>query len=154
MGTGEVHYNWAMRGTPYGVFFFFSSTIFILRSTCADACSCFIFADYIILQWILNVSMLKPVDFLVVSFSKASSLFSPYRYAAGILESSLSFFISLLKKKFFFAFFFRATPSAYGNSQARGWIGVTPSGLRHSHGNMGSEPHLWPIPQLVARPDS
>ena len=48
---------------------------------------------------------------------------------------------------------FRAMPVAYGDSQARGRIGVTDASLHHSHSNLGSEPHLWPIPQLTATPD-
>ena len=42
----------------------------------------------------------------------------------------------------FFFFNFRATPTAYGVSQARGLIGATAAGLHHSHSNAGSEPHL------------
>ena len=34
---------------------------------------------------------------------------------------------------FFFLSFFRATPAAYGGSQARGLIGAVAAGLRHSH---------------------
>ena len=37
---------------------------------------------------------------------------------------------------------FRATPAAYGSSQARGQIGAVAASLRHSHRNTGSEPHL------------
>ena len=33
---------------------------------------------------------------------------------------------------FFFFFFFRATLAAYGDSQARGWIGAVAAGLQHS----------------------
>ena len=44
---------------------------------------------------------------------------------------------------FFFSFFvfclFRTAPEAYGGSQARGQIGAVASGLRHSHGNAGSQ---------------
>ena len=47
---------------------------------------------------------------------------------------------------------FRATPTAYGGSQARGPIGATAAGLRHSHSNARSEPRLQPIPQLTATP--
>ena len=36
---------------------------------------------------------------------------------------------------FFFIFLFRAVPLAYGGSQARGRIGATAAGLRHSHSN-------------------
>ena len=52
--------------------------------------------------------------------------------------------------------FFRATPIAYGNSQARGQIRATAASLHHSHGNTGSElclHHLQPTPQLMAMPD-
>ena len=37
---------------------------------------------------------------------------------------------------------FRATPKAYGSSQARDRIGAAAVGLHHSHSHMGSEPHL------------
>ena len=49
----------------------------------------------------------------------------------------------------FFLFFFsclsafsRATPAAYGGSQARGLIGAVATGLLQSHSNAGSEPRL------------
>ena len=54
---------------------------------------------------------------------------------------------------FFFFVFYRATPAAYGSSQARGLIGAMAAGLHHSHSNVGSEPHLWPTPELMATPD-
>ena len=42
---------------------------------------------------------------------------------------------------FFFVFFVysRATPTAYGDSQARGLIEVLDAGLHQSHSNAGSE---------------
>ena len=43
---------------------------------------------------------------------------------------------------FIYLFFFRAAPKAYGDSQARGLIRAVGVGLRHSHSNMGSKPHL------------
>ena len=43
--------------------------------------------------------------------------------------SAFSFFFFLF---FFFFFFFRATPAAYGGSQARGQIGAAATGLYHS----------------------
>ena len=46
-----------------------------------------------------------------------------------------------------------AAPVAYGGSQARGRIGAVATGLRQSHSNAGSEPHLQPTPQLTATPD-
>ena len=54
---------------------------------------------------------------------------------------------------FFFFCLFRATPTAYGGSQARGQIGDVATGLRHSHSNMGPKPCLWPTPQLMATLD-
>ena len=50
-------------------------------------------------------------------------------------------------------FFFRATPAAYGCSQARGPIGAKTAGLHHSHSNARSESCLRPTPQLRAMPD-
>ena len=62
-----------------------------------------------------------------------------------------------IKPCFFCLFFsfslFRATPTAYGGSQARGPIGATAAGLFHSHSKAGFEPRLWPTPQLTATPD-
>ena len=48
---------------------------------------------------------------------------------------------------------FRAAPMAYGGSQARCQIRATAAGIHHSHSSAGSEPCLWPIPQLMAMPD-
>ena len=48
---------------------------------------------------------------------------------------------------------FRATAMAYGNFQASNRIGAAAAGLHHSHGNVGSELHLWPTLQLVAMLD-
>ena len=58
-----------------------------------------------------------------------------------------------LLKKIFFSCIFRATPMAYGISQARSRIGAIAAGLHHSHSNTGSEPCLWPPPQPTATPD-
>ena len=49
--------------------------------------------------------------------------------------------------------FSRAAPVAYGGSQARGPTGAVVRGLRQSHSNTGTEPHLRPTPQLMATPD-
>jgi len=52
------------------------------------------------------------------------------------------------KKFFIFLFIFvflpflGPLPAAYGGSQARGLIGAVATGLRHSHSNARSEPHL------------
>ena len=44
-------------------------------------------------------------------------------------------------------FFFRATPTAYGGSQARGWIRVVAASLHHSHSNAGYLTH-WVRPGI------
>ena len=56
---------------------------------------------------------------------------------------------------FFFHFSFcllRATPAAHGSSQARDRMGAIAAGLHYIHSNVGSEPHLRPIPQLILNP--
>ena len=47
---------------------------------------------------------------------------------------------------FYFFVCFRATPAAYGGSQARGQIRARAAGLHHSHSNAGSKLCLQPIP--------
>ena len=74
----------------------------------------------------------------------------------------MGYFFTLLivsfdtQKLFLFIYFclfvlFRAAHMTYGGSQARGLIGAIAASLRYS--NSGSEPHLWPMPQLTAMPD-
>ena len=55
----------------------------------------------------------------------------------GTLQSEVLCFFS-----FFFNGLFRATPTAYGGSQARGLTGAAGASLRHSHSNAESELHL------------
>ena len=61
---------------------------------------------------------------------------------------SFSFFNFFNKHDFYFIFnvliflLVRAAPAAYGDSQARGPIGLTDASLHHSHSNVGSEPLL------------
>ena len=57
--------------------------------------------------------------------------------------------------RFFFLSFclFRATPTAYGSSQARGQILAVAPSLFQSHSNVASELCLQPTPQLMATPD-
>ena len=45
---------------------------------------------------------------------------------------------------------FRASPAAYGSSQAGGQIRAAAAGLDHSNSYMGPKPHLQPILQLMA----
>ena len=54
---------------------------------------------------------------------------------------------------FFFFFLFKASPAAYGGSQARGLLRARAAGPHHSHSNAGSRLCLRPTPQLMARPD-
>ena len=48
---------------------------------------------------------------------------------------------------------FRATPMAYGGSQARGLIGAVAASQRQSHRNTRSKPYLQPTLQLPTTPD-
>ena len=48
---------------------------------------------------------------------------------------------------------FRAIPTAYGGSQARGLTRPIAAGLHQSHSNARSEPCLRPTPQLTPTPD-
>ena len=50
-------------------------------------------------------------------------------------------------------FLSRATPTAYGSSQARSRIRSAVASLHHIHSNAGSKLHLQPTPQLTAMPD-
>ena len=43
---------------------------------------------------------------------------------------------------YFYCFFFRATPKAYGSSQARGRTGAGAAGLHHNDSNVRSKPSL------------
>ena len=47
---------------------------------------------------------------------------------------------------FLFLFLFRASPVAYGGSQARGQMGAVAASLHHSHSNARFEPCLQSIP--------
>ena len=63
-----------------------------------------------------------------------------------------SYFTLFILFYFIFYFWFLGPYLAYGNSQARGWIGATAAGLHLSHSNVASE-CLWSTPQLMAVPD-
>ena len=62
-------------------------------------------------------------------------------------------FCSLSLSLFLFVCFFRATPLAYGSSQAWDQIRATAAGLHHSHSNIRPEPCPQPTPQLKAMPN-
>ena len=54
---------------------------------------------------------------------------------------------------FFFLLSSRATPVAYQGSQARGPNGTVATGPHQRHSNAGTELHLLPTPQLMAKLD-
>ena len=86
---------------------------------------------------------------------------SKYEYAMIAMKYRLHLQILVTPEPFWFyfilfyfcPFFFRATPKSCGSSQARGQVWAIAASLCHSHRNMGSEPHLWTKPQLMAMPD-
>ena len=49
---------------------------------------------------------------------------------------------------FYFILYFRVTPTVQGSSQARGQIRTAAASRHLCHSNVGSEPCLWPTPQL------
>ena len=53
----------------------------------------------------------------------------------------------------FVIFLFRAAPTEYGGSQARGLIGAVADSVHHSHSNARSKPRLRLAPHLTATPD-
>ena len=61
---------------------------------------------------------------------------------------------NIVNQIFFFFVFSRAVPMAYGGSQARGLIRAVAASLCQSHSSVGSEPRLWPTPQLMAMLDT
>ena len=67
--------------------------------------------------------------------------------------ASINFFFSPDNIMSFFFLLLRATPVAYGCSQARGQIGVVAVNLNHSRSNSRSKPYLQPTPQLTATLD-
>ena len=52
-----------------------------------------------------------------------------------------------------FLFIFRVIPPANESSQANGPIGAAAAGIYHSHSNVGSEPLVQPMLQLVVTTD-
>ena len=83
---------------------------------------------------------------------KAGVRRSRYDHDGGLLGYCLK--NRTCEKGFFFFFAFtRATPSAYGGSQATGRIRAVATGSRQSQSNAGSEPHLQATSQLTATLD-
>ena len=80
------------------------------------------------------------------------SVFKLYPRPAPFLPP-LSLWLWSKLKVCLFVVFSRAACKAYGGSQVRGLIRAIAAGLHHSHSNTGSEPYLWPTPQLTTTPD-
>ena len=80
-----------------------------------------------------------------------TGIFIPFKFSAVMNMVLYKHLASFYFSNVFF--FFRATMTAYGSSQASGRIGATVAGLQHSHSNGGSESCLQASPQLTAMPD-
>ena len=85
---------------------------------------------------------------LSVWFVRLASVLSP-----ALHSSTLSSYVASFSQACPPFGLFRATPAAYGGSQARGRIGAVAGALRQSHSNAGSESRLRPAPQLTAMLD-
>ena len=71
------------------------------------------------------------IQLLFTGFMVSSVL--PLQRIQHPCHQSMNMFLSFFLSFFFWSFFlFRATPVAYGGSQARGLIGATTAGLHHS----------------------
>ena len=66
------------------------------------------------------------------------------------LSAPLQYFILF---DFLIFYFFEGCTCSIWRFPGYGRIGAAAAGLHHSHSNARSEPHLWPIPQLMAIPD-
>ena len=100
-----------------------------------------------------NLHILKQIqrgDFLANHGSSG-----PQKISYIIVSRGLTKLCHLFVVGCFFFFFcpFRAILVAYGGSQARGLKRAAGASLHQSHSNARSDPHLRPIPQLMAMPD-
>ena len=86
---------------------------------------------------------------------KKQTFFWPLAFAIVLHCYSAPIYHHLANVGSSFVFFclFGATPAAYEGSQARGQIGAAAASLHHSYSNVGFEPHLWPMSQLMAMLD-
>jgi len=108
--------------------FFFFTFLFLLLNE---------FTAFIVVQWSSQSNF--------IGFPSHNTSASPQLNFYILLKNII--IIILLLCLFAFS---GATPGAYGGSQARGLIRAVAASLHHSQSNAGSEPHLRPIPQLMA----
>ena len=78
--------------------------------------------------------LLSPFYYTQVVLISKTDLYSRSIFFGGINVFTLLYYVFIL--------LFRATPAAYGGSQARGLIRATAAGLPHSYSNARSEPCL------------
>ena len=155
MDTSRVFFHWATLGTPgWEVFYYWfnllSSNLFLFSiSSWFSLDSLYISRNF---SSSSRLSNLLTCNCSVIS-DDPSSFDTVVMYPLSLLILFCLLFVLCLPKDLFLFFIFyylfiyllfRATPSAYGNSQARGWIGAVAVGLRYSHSNVLSEPCLWP----------
>ena len=109
-----------------------------------------------------NISIPNPQPIAALppqSVSFGNHKFFKASESVSVLQTSLYpcaplFFTYVRFLVFVFVFVFsRATPAAYGDSQARGLIREVAAGLHHSHSNARSEPCVQPTAQLTATLD-
>ena len=99
-----------------------------------------------VLSWMLCLGLgnYQKIDVTVFQNCLKFILFREFWNISNKPNYAFSLYIYFYLFIFYFYFFacFRASPAAYGSSQARVWIGAAATA------NTGSEPCLWPIPQL------
>ena len=91
-----------------------------------------------------------PIIFKYLLLFKIPYICMPYKVYLVFFHPEIKFccFIFL----FFIFLLFRATPMAYGGSQARGQIGAIAAVLFHSHINVRSKQYLRTTPKLTHGP--
>ena len=170
MVPNQIRFHCATMGPPHSSFSSFLSTLAIRYPLPSPPLSLITFPPAPPCKELPHLPLLGHIEWstvhfhLVLTFREpclekwkekrwwAFNLQGKERRGKSVLQSLLVDPLSLFDNFFFFCLF-RVAPTAYGSSQARGWIGAATAGLHHSHSNLGSEPHLQPTPQLTATPD-
>ena len=108
---------------------------------------------YLLSKAFTCMAVISPAYQVPSTSTRNSSLFLTYYYYSILALNLRHNFIIIIISSSSSILLFRATPEAYGSSQARGQIGAIAAGLYHTWNNARFEPHLWPAPQLMATPD-